>query len=162
MVADMSYSTVSQVIETWEAIRRKENYEEAVGTKLFQRFFALEPEAKQIFGFSKDMDMTREEVLKNQRFVRHAKYFVQMLDKALSMLGPDIEMLTEVLLELGEKHVRYGVKPEFYPSMGRALMDTIQEILGTGHFTPDVKADWVEVYGALSYDMIRAQSHSKA
>ncbi len=37
MVADMSYTTVSQVIESWEKIRRTENYEEKVGTKLFQR-----------------------------------------------------------------------------------------------------------------------------
>ena len=41
MVADMSYSTVSQVIESWEKIRRTENYEEKVGTRLFQRCVAM-------------------------------------------------------------------------------------------------------------------------
>lgn len=108
------------------------------------------------------MDPNSPDVLKSTRFVKHAKYFIQMIDKALSMLGPDIEILTEILLELGEKHVRYGVKPEYFPSMGRALIDTVQETLGEKDFTSDVKADWVEVYGALSYDMIRAQKNVRA
>jgi len=107
------------------------------------------------------MDVNCEKVLKSPRFVKHAKYFIQMIDKALSMLGPDIEILTEILMELGEKHVRYGVKPEYFPGMGRALIETVEEHLGKKDFTSDVKADWVEVYGALSYDMIRAQKNVK-
>jgi hypothetical protein len=127
---------------------------------LLYRLFTLEPPAQLIFGFPKDMNPNSESVLKNPRFVKHAKYFIQMIDKALSMLGPDIEILTEILLELGEKHVGYGVKPEYFPSMGRALIATVEENLGDS-FTSDIKADWVEVYGALSYDMIRAQKLAK-
>ena len=97
-----------------------------------------------------------EELIKSQRFVKHAKYFIHMIDKALGMLGPDIELLTEILLDLGAKHVSYGVKPEYFPSMGRALVHAVKSALGDG-FTDDVKDAWIEVYGALSYDMIRAQ-----
>jgi hypothetical protein len=35
MVADMSYTTVSNVIDSWESVRRIANYEEVVGVKLF-------------------------------------------------------------------------------------------------------------------------------
>jgi len=35
MVADMSYDTVSNVIDSWEQVRRLDNYAEVVGTKLF-------------------------------------------------------------------------------------------------------------------------------
>ena len=80
-----------------------------------------------------------------------------MIDKALGMLGPDIELLTEILLELGQKHVSYGVKPEYFPSMGRSLIFAVQKVLPEASFSPDIKDSWVEVYGALSYDMIRAQ-----
>ena len=125
------------------------------------RFFSLEPQAQLIFGFDASMDPTSDAVLKSSRFVKHAEYFIQMIDRALSMLGPDIELLTEILMELGEKHVRYGVKPEYFPSMGRALIDAVSSNLGKDVFTSDVKADWVEVYGALSYDMIRAQNRVK-
>ena len=79
-----------------------------------------------------------------------------MIDKALGMLGPDIELLTDVLLELGEKHVGFGVKPEYFPSMGRSLLAALKSSLGDA-FTEEVKSAWVEVYGALSYDMIRGQ-----
>jgi len=79
-----------------------------------------------------------------------------MVDKALGMLGPDIELLTEILLDLGQKHVAYGVKPEYFPSMGRALIYAVKQNLNLT-FTDEMKDAWVEVYGALSYDMIRAQ-----
>jgi hemoglobin-like flavoprotein len=116
----------------------------------------LEPEAKKIFGFGSDPGPLSEKLVKSPRFVKHAKYFIQMIDKALGMLGPDIELLTEILLELGVKHVSYGVKPEYFPSMGRALLFAVKEREGA-HYTDEVKDAWVEVYGALSYDMIRAQ-----
>jgi nitric oxide dioxygenase len=98
--------------------------------------------------------------VKSQRFTKHAKYFIQMIDKALGMLGPDIELLTEILLDLGAKHVTYGVKPEYFPSMGRALLHAVKERLGD-EWTDEVKDAWVEVYGALSYDMIRGQKQLK-
>jgi nitric oxide dioxygenase len=79
-----------------------------------------------------------------------------MINRALNMLGPDIELLSKILLELGAKHVSYGVKPEYFPSMGHALLHAIEEQLGD-RFTEETKDAWVEVYGALSHDMIRAQ-----
>jgi hemoglobin-like flavoprotein len=117
----------------------------------------LEPGAKRIFGFSKNFDTNLEANRKSPRFVKHAKYFVQMIDKALGMLGPDIELLTEILMDLGANHASYGVQPEYFVSMGRALLASIKEQLGDGVYTEEVKDAWVEVYGALSYDMIRGQ-----
>ena len=125
------------------------------------RLFTIEPAAKLIFGFPKDMDPNSDKNMKSKRFIKHARFFIQMIDKALGMLGPDIEVLTEIMLELGEKHITYGVKPEYFPSMGRALIDSLGEELDSDYFTDAVKADWVEVYGALSYDLIRAQKISK-
>ena len=79
-----------------------------------------------------------------------------MLDAAIRMLGPDLEPLQKILKDLGAKHVGYGVKPEYFPSMGRALIFAVKEQL-EDKFTEETKDAWVEVYGALSYDMIRAQ-----
>ena len=103
------------------------------------------------------MDPNSDENMKSKRFIKHAGFFIQMMDKALGMLGPDIEVLTAIMLELGEKHYKYGVKPEYFPSMGRALIETLGEELDSTYFTDEIKADWLEVYGALSYDLIRAQ-----
>lgn len=36
MVADMSYATVSNVVDSWELMRRIENYQEKAGVELFR------------------------------------------------------------------------------------------------------------------------------
>jgi len=38
MVADMSYSTVSNVIDSWEEVRRLKDYEKIVGVTLFTKY----------------------------------------------------------------------------------------------------------------------------
>jgi hemoglobin-like flavoprotein len=83
-----------------------------------------------------------------------------MLDTALNMLGPDIELLTEIMTKLGAKHVRYGVTSEMFPIMGDALMHTLETIL-KADFTEPVKEAWLQTYSALSQDMLRAQVKNK-
>jgi hemoglobin-like flavoprotein len=83
-----------------------------------------------------------------------------MIDTALNMLGPDLELVTEIMTDLGMKHVRYGVKPEMFPFMGDALMHTLETTLKSD-FTEDIKESWVIVYSALSEDMIRGQVKAK-
>jgi hemoglobin-like flavoprotein len=80
-----------------------------------------------------------------------------MIERAIGLLGPDIDLLTDILLGLGKKHAAFGVRVSHYPHMGRALLDTIQELTGD-KFTEDVKHSWLEVYQALSYDMVRAHN----
>ena len=109
-----------------------------------------------LFGFPIDIDPTSRELLESKRFLMHAAYMIRMIDTALNMLGPDSEMQTEIMTDLGTKHVRYGVKPNMFPIMGRCLIETLEEFLGASCFTPHVKESWVETYDALSYDMVQA------
>jgi hemoglobin-like flavoprotein len=109
-----------------------------------------------LFGFPIDIDANSTELLKSKRFIMHASYLIQMIDCALNMLGPDIELLTEMMTDLGVKHVAYGVKPEYFPIMGRCLITVLADCLGDS-FTDTVKQAWVETYDALAQDMIRAQ-----
>jgi methyl-accepting chemotaxis protein len=118
----------------------------------------MEPEAKSIFGFREDLDVTDYKVLISPRFVAHAMQFVTMIDKALNMLGPSDEMLSEVLQDIGAKHARYGVKPEYFPTMGKALVSVVGANLGDDVFTMEIQESWIEVYNALSHDMIKGHS----
>lgn len=68
------------------------------------------------------------------------------------MLGPDIELLTEINRDLGKRHVRYGVTPAMYEFMGEALLYTLRKMLGDG-FTPAVKEAWEIIYGELATDI---------
>jgi hemoglobin-like flavoprotein len=90
----------------------------------------------------------------------HASYLIRMLDTALNMLGPDIELLTEIMTKLGDKHVRYGVTSEMFPIMGDALIHTFETIL-KADFTEPVKEAWLQTYSALSQDMLGAQAKVK-
>jgi hypothetical protein len=83
-----------------------------------------------------------------------------MLDTSLNMLGPDIELLTDIMTKLGDQHVRYGVKPEMFPIMGDALIHTFKTIL-KADFTEPIKEAWLQTYSALSQDMLRAQVKAK-
>ena len=79
---------------------------------------------------------------------------MQMLDSAVDMLGPNLDMLTDILSELGQKHIKYGVKPEHFPAMGIALVEALRKV--DEEFSKDIEISWREVYSAISLDMIRA------
>lgn len=88
----------------------------------------------------------------------HAKYMIQMLDSALNLLGPDIELLTEIMYELGAKHERYGVRPKMFDVMGESLIVMLEEVLGD-EFNQPTREAWVEIYGEISHDMIAARKY---
>ena len=63
----------------------------------------MEPSAAAVFSFGQDTELN-DEFYKSPGLVKHAKYYMRMVDRAIGLLGPDIELLTEILIELGEKH----------------------------------------------------------
>jgi hemoglobin-like flavoprotein len=160
MVKELTYTTINHVIESWESLKRTKNYEEVAGSKLFQRLFDKCPQSKILFGFPIDIDVHSAELLNSKRFLAHAAYLLEMIDTALNMLGPDIELLTEIMHDLGLKHVRFGVKPEMFPIMGEALIHVLIVTLGD-EFTPAMIESWIETYDSLSGDMIRAMVNAK-
>lgn len=58
---------------------------------------------------------------------------------------------------VGKKHVVMGVTVDTFPMMGEALLQTLREKLGD-KFTPGVEESWLEVYRALSSEMITAMN----
>lgn len=102
-----------------------------------------------------DLDVDSEELIGSKRFRVQSKYMIQMLDTSLQMLGPDIELLTEINHDLGARHVRYGVTPEMYSFMGKSLLFMLEKMLGK-NFTPERKQAWVEIYAELTSDILSA------
>ena len=148
------------VLESWTALKTVENYDQKAGVLLFQQLFRQCPEAKALFGFPIDMDVESETMLRSRRFTMHAKYFVGMLDRALSMV--EAKNLEENLKQLGTVHAAYGVKPEFFPVMGQALFYTLEQTLPAGSWTPELRAAWEEVFNSLSAKMIAAMKTEQA
>jgi len=105
----------------------------------YGRLFTLDPALKPMF--KGDM---KEQGRKLMRMIGMA---VNGLDR-LAELVPTVQ-------ELGRRHVKYGVKPEHYDTVGEALLWTLEKGLGPD-FTPDVKEAWAVVYGVLAKTMIDA------
>ena len=100
--------------------------------------------------------MDLSEMLGSKRFQMHSVYLIQMFDVSLNMLGPDRELLSEIMLSLGKKHVRYGVTPDMFPAMGEALLYALEAALQKFDYplSDKVRKSWKEVYGILVEEMI--------
>jgi len=169
---ELSYDTVSTVIESWELMRRRnKDYAETMGCGLLIKFFQERPGAKAILGFEIDRidqyDSDSEEsnhieeeeeedsLYKSEKFIEGGKNFVQFVDQAVDMLGPDLETLTQLFVDLGDKHhlTQYNLPSKFYPVLGRALLGQLEDMLGPKTFTIQTRSAWLQVFQAISLDL---------
>ena len=114
------------------------------------------PQVKVLFGFPIDVDPRSDELLKSKRFALHAAFLMEMVEKTIQMLGDDNETLTKNLTELGQKHVSFGVTPQYFPYMTDALVVMLKEMLGND-FTDECKQAFETVMAVLIADMVRGQ-----
>lgn len=96
-----------------------------------------------MFGFTND-----EKIQENPKFSTHAKAMVDMIDCAIAFLGPDLDPLEEHFKGLGQRHLRYGVKSEYLPVMGQAVLFAMQAVLGAKFSFEDTK-DWIAVFDLM-------------
>ena len=119
------------------------------------RLFEFEPATKVIFGVQHvNHDNKQTPGSGELLFGRHTLYMAQMVDHALELIGPDAELMLDMLSELGTQHARYGVKPEYFPAFCRALLATVESMLGREECP---KESWGIIFKTLSMDMIRSQ-----
>jgi methyl-accepting chemotaxis protein len=71
------------------------------------------------------------------------------------------ENVLPALHKLGAKHAEYHVKPEHYPLVGTALIETFQQHL-QDQFTPSMQKAWIEAYGIISEQMMLGAEQAKA
>jgi hemoglobin-like flavoprotein len=112
-----------------------------------------------MFPFGKGFEQVEDKMFKGRAFKKHAKNVVTMLDTAVRFLGPDLSDLEETLVELGAKHVGYGILPEHYPIVGQALLETLATALGDV-FTEDLRESWGGVYGFITSSMLKGANES--
>ena len=115
-----------------------------------------------MFGFDKNLDPHCDKVIKSKPFLFQAANFINMIDMTLNMLGPDIEMLTEIMAELGRKHATaYGVTPSMFTIINKCLIETLVEFLGNDVMNFKVRICWEEVLDGLTNDMLASYPASK-
>jgi len=136
----MRVDQIKLVQETFEKVRP---ISEVAAELFYNRLFELKPSFKSLF----KGDMKTQ-----------GRMLMQMIDYAVTCLDkPDA--LVPTIQDLGKRHVGYGVKEEYYETVGEALLWTLEQGLGKD-FTPDVKEAWAEAYKLLSDTMKSAASEA--
>jgi hemoglobin-like flavoprotein len=100
----------------------------------YTRLFELDPKLQPLFART---DMHKQ-----------GNLLVQTLEVAVKGLDTPEELLP-VVEQLGQRHVRYGVKDSHYETVGAALLWTLEQGLGEA-FTSEVREAWTETYNLLS------------
>lgn len=90
----------------------------------------------------------------NPKFRAHADSMVDMMDMAVSLLGPDLDPLAEDLVDLGKRHIAYGVRLEYLPIMERAVLHAMEEMLQK-NFTSKDRRSWELVFHFMITNMIK-------
>jgi hemoglobin-like flavoprotein len=148
MLEDMNYSSISKVLESWELSRQKFGCPEEVGTMILLNLFDRAPETKTIFGFQIKDNIEVNPMLRMGLLV-HGTRMVEMLDSVLDLLGPDTDLLADVLSGLGRRHQKLGVQKAHFPLLGLALRDALAEIMNDS-WTDAMEDAWMEVFDCLT------------
>ena len=153
MVKEVNADTLKVVRDSWEDMKKGDDYEKVAGTKVMSFLFEKCPKAKPMFGYDLYAEVD-DEFRADSKFQAHAVQLISMFDTALGMLDADGNLLEAQIKELGDKHVNYGVRAEMFPIMGKALVAMLEEQLGDG-FTDDIRDSWKVVFGAISEDLMK-------
>jgi len=105
----------------------------------YQRLFTLDPSLRPLF--QRDIEQQGVKLMQALRFA------VATLDNPRE--------LQPVLESLGRRHVYYGVEDRHYDTVGVALIDALEYLLGPA-FTPEVKEAWLEIYRHIADTMKNA------
>ena len=112
---------------------------EAFVTAFYERLFTRFPETRAFFDTT-DMSEQRKKLQQTLALI------IQHMQHP--------EVLSDMLRELGQLHVSHGIRPEHYPLVGTALLETFADFLGK-HWTQEHHDAWVKGYEAVSSLMLQ-------
>eukprot|EP00173_Palmaria_palmata_P000445 Plantae.Rhodophyta-Palmaria_palmata.ctg12044.p1 GENE.Plantae.Rhodophyta-Palmaria_palmata.ctg12044~~Plantae.Rhodophyta-Palmaria_palmata.ctg12044.p1 ORF type:complete len:172 (-),score=28.34 Plantae.Rhodophyta-Palmaria_palmata.ctg12044:103-618(-) len=121
---------------------------------LLDSIFTIAPEAYGLFQFrGNPKDGISEETYKSEKFLKHARGVIGMVDTAVDLLEKDdMATLSEALQKLGARHVGYKVEFVHYPIVGQALLQTLEAALADG-WSDELKEAWTGVFGVITEHM---------
>ncbi len=114
-----------------------------VGDAFYSKLFTDTPALRRMF--PKNMD-------------EQYRKLIDMLSTIVSKLD-NLNSLTDDIAAMAQRHVQYGVRPAHYKLVGKALLWTLQQGLGSD-WTEEVKEAWIKCYTLLSQTMIDASGYS--
>jgi hemoglobin-like flavoprotein len=136
----MNESSIARIRDSFDAFAPR--LDSVVGL-FYERLFERLPSVRAIF----PADMTRQR---------------GHLAAALAVVARNadrLDMLEAPLMALGAQHLDFGTRPEQYPAMRDALVDSIGVGLGEA-WTPQLQADWTAALNTVITFMLKG--HARA
>jgi hemoglobin-like flavoprotein len=112
---------------------------EAFVTAFYERLFMRFPETRALFAATDMLEQRKKLQSSLSLIIEHLR---------------DPDVLTDMLRDLGQRHVRHGIQPEHYPMVGAVLLETFADFLGE-QWTPAHHDAWVRGYEAVSSLMLQ-------
>jgi hemoglobin-like flavoprotein len=112
---------------------------EVAAELFYNRLFELDPTLREMF----PADLKEQ----GRKLMQMLAMIVSGLDR-LDTLAPAVE-------DLGRRHVSYDVRADHYPTVGNALLWTLEKGLGES-FTDDVREAWTAAFALLTMIMTGA------
>lgn len=128
--------TAQQVYLVRKSFAELMPHEEVAALVFYRKLFEMDPELRPLF----KGDITEQ-----------SKKLMDMLGVLIAMLESPLGLELE-LKAMGARHAGYGVKDKHYATVGSALLDMLSHTLDK-RFTPEVRAAWTELYGAVETTM---------
>jgi hemoglobin-like flavoprotein len=110
----------------------------AAGVLFYDHLFALDPNLRALF---------------KQNMAEQRQALFAMLEMIVNGLN-NFDDIVPALQDLGARHVHYCVRLQHFDTFGKALLLTLEEMLGDD-FTEETRAAWTETYNVLAAAMIR-------
>ncbi|GAX29253.1 hypothetical protein FisN_16Hu318 [Fistulifera solaris] len=143
---EVGFADMMKVLESWQAVRQREDFEEQLGIETLMLMFDLDPKVQEVFGFAPNKKITG---LQRMGLLIHGSQVVQVFDAIFSALGPDIdEVLVPILEDLGDEHLILRLSPEQFQSLSKALMQILPGKLDG--WSPALESAWTNVMNAVT------------
>jgi hemoglobin-like flavoprotein len=126
--------------KSFEVVRRQRQIAALV---FYRRLFELDPSLRALF----------ETPIEQQ-----AHKVIEMLEVIVDLSDKSALLETE-LRALGVRHKGYGVIEAHYPTVGRAMLDMLADVLGP-KWTPSLSATWAEFYQLMAGAMLRGAAEN--
>jgi hemoglobin-like flavoprotein len=133
----MTRDQIRLVQSSWAMIAERAG---VFSARFYDRLFAIDDSAARLFS---GVEMAAQQ----WKLAQTLGVVVQVLD------NPDAVL--PAVSALGERHVRYGVVPRHFDTVGEALLEAFTDTLGD-RFTPAMRAAWTAAYELIATVMKRS------
>ncbi|HSP23342.1 MAG TPA: NO-inducible flavohemoprotein [Planococcus sp. (in: firmicutes)] len=115
----------------------------AITTVFYKNMFEAHPELLNIFNHANQAKGRQQAALANTVY-------------AAAVHIDNLEAILPAVVQIANKHVSLGIKPEHYPIVGEYLLKAIKEVLGDAA-TDDIINAWAETYGIIADAFINVE-----